>query len=160
MSNPFELNPANKELEKVLGSLKPASIRLDRDRLMFEAGRASASQQTLRWPIISATLAIMLFFSFTTHFGRQEDPNNRVITAQNSQPSNPLMFNHWASLYDSDPELKEPAKVMENSYWQLRDQVALNGLEGLPTTTPGLQSHSISFLKLSNKMKPSVIEQN
>ena len=57
MQEPTPLTPAELELEAALGSLRPAPPGIDRDRLMFSAGRASVRNPVRRWPAASAALA-------------------------------------------------------------------------------------------------------
>src|SRR5262245_7863486 len=43
--------------ERTLKSLSPAPAAMDRDVLMFQAGRASARRNGWRWPVATAVLA-------------------------------------------------------------------------------------------------------
>jgi hypothetical protein len=56
------LTPAEQELESVLGQLKPAANTLNRDGLMFNAGRAAAGRKT-PWQMLSGTLMVLLLCS-------------------------------------------------------------------------------------------------
>jgi len=64
MSQPND-HPSEAELsafEAALGALRPAPSRLDRDRLMFEAGQAAArkrTQGTRLWPVLAASFACL-----------------------------------------------------------------------------------------------------
>ena len=54
-------DPELTDIESALAGLVPVPSRLDRDKLMFDAGAASARQASQRrwvWPSIAATLAV------------------------------------------------------------------------------------------------------
>jgi hypothetical protein len=57
-----DLTPAERELESVLGQLKPAPNTLKRDALMFNAGRATAGKKR-PWQMLSGVLTVLLFCS-------------------------------------------------------------------------------------------------
>ena len=56
------LTPAEKALESTLGQLKPIANTMNRDVLMFNAGRASAGRK-YPWQILSGALTILLLCS-------------------------------------------------------------------------------------------------
>ena len=56
------LTPAEQELESVLGRLKPAANTLNRDELMFNAGRAAAGKKQ-PWQMLSGVLMVLLLCS-------------------------------------------------------------------------------------------------
>ena len=56
------LSPAEQELESVLGQLKPAANTLNRDELMFNAGRAAAGKKR-PWQMLSVVLTVLLLCS-------------------------------------------------------------------------------------------------
>lgn len=63
MQNQEGLTPAERELETVLAGLKPHVAAMNRDRLMFQAGRASARQGQRLWQGLACSLAIILLAS-------------------------------------------------------------------------------------------------
>lgn len=93
MSDEQPLNPAERELEAALGALHPAQIPIDRDRMMFEAGRCSAHprRRPIVWQTLSGALAAALLVSVSLH--RQPRDVERVVyvpasaTATTSQQS-------------------------------------------------------------------------
>ena len=62
MYNEENLNPAEQELESVLGQLKPIANTLNRDVLMFNAGRATAGKKR-PWQMFSGVLTVVLLCS-------------------------------------------------------------------------------------------------
>ena len=59
MYNEENLTPAEQELESVLGQLKPIANTLNRDVLMFNAGRATVGKK-LPWQMFSGVLIVLL----------------------------------------------------------------------------------------------------
>lgn len=59
MSEPDELNPAERELEVALKSLAPTATRLDPVSAAYEAGRRSARRQVRVWRAAAAVLALV-----------------------------------------------------------------------------------------------------
>ena len=57
------LSQAEKELESVLGQIKPTENTLNRDVLMFNAGRATTGNKR-PWQLVSGMLTVVLFCSF------------------------------------------------------------------------------------------------
>ena len=63
MQNENGLTPAEKELEAALGGLQPTRAIVDRDHVMFMAGRGSIRRQRRVWQGVSTCLALMLAVS-------------------------------------------------------------------------------------------------
>jgi hypothetical protein len=138
-----ELNP----IESALGRLAPARSRIDRDRLMFQAGVNSAKAQSPGswvWPAIAASLAVVALSESVVLAVR---PGPRVIIVQQTMPA-----------LESRPGEPEPVQILSQSpptrsqgheQWSsgggetiaLRRQVLRFGLEGLPDP-PSLLSQS------------------
>jgi hypothetical protein len=132
------LAPELKPVEAALARLTPARSRLDRDRLMFEAGAASVrprSRQAWIWPSIAAGLAVVAI-SESIVLVRRPDP--RVVVArQEAAPARD-------GAAGPDPvhilvETRPPSDVRERTNdlgggegLGLRRQVLRFGLEGLP----------------------------
>jgi hypothetical protein len=62
MYNEENLNPTEQELESALGQLKPIANTLNRDVLMFNAGRAAAGKKR-PWQMLSSVLVVLLLCS-------------------------------------------------------------------------------------------------
>jgi len=63
MQNENGLTPAERELEAALGGLRPTRAIVDRDHVMFVAGRGSVRRQRRVWQGVSTCLALMLAVS-------------------------------------------------------------------------------------------------
>ena len=73
MSDEGRLNAAERELEAALGALRPSPPAIDRDRLMFEAGRRSiAVRRPVAWQVLSGALAAALLLSLSLHRAPRE----------------------------------------------------------------------------------------
>lgn len=81
MSKEYELNPAERELERALGGLKPAALNQERDRLMYRAGQASVERRNRFWPALSAGLALTLAVSWTVrlHPEKNAPPDRKSV---------------------------------------------------------------------------------
>lgn len=62
MYNEEDLTPSERELESALGQLKPDANTLNRDVLMFNAGRATAGKKR-PWQMLSGVLTVLLLCS-------------------------------------------------------------------------------------------------
>ena len=62
MYNEENLTPAEQESESALGQLKPIANMLNRDALMFNAGRATAGKKR-PWQMLSGVLTVLLLCS-------------------------------------------------------------------------------------------------
>jgi hypothetical protein len=121
-------------LESALGGLAPSAAGLNRDRLLYEAGKLAAPRR-MRWPIaasvfagLSAVLALQLFVSPaprtvevvvyvptpTPHFESESSP---TVVANNDSK--------WGNAFHSSA-----------GYMSLRDQVLYFGADALPAAPP------------------------
>ena len=142
---PFD--PELSSIEAALGDMTPSRSRLDRDRLMFEAGAASARQAARRplvWPSIAAMLALVAVSESVALLAVR----NRSAAVVVQQPV-PAMETPAA-----EPQVQilsqstQPA-ASDRQEWltgggqpvALRRQVLRFGLEGLPDPPP-LLTHS------------------
>jgi hypothetical protein len=129
------------DLERALGAFRPAAARLDRDRLMFEAGRRSAAapaRSRWAWPAVAASLAAVALGQAAA-LNRRSDPTvvERVVfvprPADSAEPARPTALSVPVAA-DSDERRPEPPP--ENRYLQISRQVERYGLDGLPDPTP------------------------
>lgn len=67
MREQIPITPADRELEQALLSLQPAPAAINRDRLLFEAGKAQGRRQALLWRALAAALCLVLVTTLTLH---------------------------------------------------------------------------------------------
>jgi len=129
-----ELNP----IESALGRLAPARSRLDRDRLMFQAGVNSARTKFPSrwvWPSIAASLAVVVLSESVVLAVR---PGPSVVVVQQSAPvakdraGGPELVQILIQAPPSQSPEQEPWLPAGNEALGLRRQVLRFGLEGLP----------------------------
>lgn len=114
------LTPAERELESVLGQLKPASNTPNRDELMFNAGRAAAGGKR-PWQMLSGILTLLLLGSVLVRVGSNEPKG---------LPSVPVMAQREPARAPSRSVRPESGGSME--YVTLRRNVVERGLDALP----------------------------
>ena len=119
------LTPAEQELASVLGGLVPAAAGIDRDRMMFQAGRASARRRGYVWQGATAALAFALGLSvITLPAPRQIE---RLVYVTKEVPG--LPGEQWAST--GSPRRESGSSKIEGSYLELRNEVLAHGLDAL-----------------------------
>ncbi len=142
MSNQYEEQvPA--ELDALAASLKslvPAPASLDRDRLMFDAGRASVtsrSQQStfatlgnwsLAWPLATAAL-LLLSLSFGWRLIEVAGQPERIVYVERSAATH---GEQTFAKHQFDMPSTSLAKPSANSYFALRARGLARGLDALP----------------------------
>jgi hypothetical protein len=103
-------DPEITAIEAALGALAPARSQLDRDRLMFEAGRRAAQTFALQrwaWPALAASLACLALGEALALAHRPEgNPTVRPIANQNPAPVAP----DQVVILIQPPGLPEPAR--------------------------------------------------
>ena len=116
------LNPELQAVEAALDQARPGRAGLDRDLLMFNAGRASV-RPNRPWQALSGVLAVLLLCSVCLR------PNS--VTPRPSRPP--------AGEVDAGAYVKvEPASPLgQRTYLRLRQQVLEEGLESLPEDPGG-----------------------
>ena len=85
MPNEEPLTPADRELEAALQGLAPAAPGIDRDRLMFVAGQASARRRQRVWQGATATLAAA--FAILLAVRPASRPTDRFVRVGDRSPS-------------------------------------------------------------------------
>jgi hypothetical protein len=134
------LDPELRTIEEELGRLAPARSRLDRDRLMFQAGVLSARSPARHrwvWPSIAAVLALLAMSESIVLAVR---PGARVVLVQAPAPQEqPASRPSVEVLSDAEPPRRTAPDLWlpgdSASLW-LKRQVLRFGLEGLPDPPP------------------------
>jgi len=94
MRNEEGMTPVERELEATLATLAPAAARVDRDRVMFRAGRASAARRSHLWQGLTCILGMVIIVSVASRpqltardqhperatFGMPSPPSQAVVT--------------------------------------------------------------------------------
>ena len=130
-----ELNP----IESALGRLAPARSRLDRDRLMFQAGVNSVRSA------VSASLGLAgdrglaggralcpSRSPWRSGPGQTCSLSSNRLTVAEDRPSDPSRSRFWFRLLPHSPRSKNPGCLAAARRSGLRRQVLRFGLEGLP----------------------------
>ncbi len=115
-----DLTPVERELESVLGQLKPAANTLSRDGLMFNAGRAAAGRKQ-PWQMLSGVLMVLLFCSVLIRFN-VESPR------ESSPAGDPRQYRMAQAVYR--PVQTKPSAPL--AYPTLRRNIVQHGLDALP----------------------------
>ena len=143
--------PEPSEIESALARLTPARSRIDRDRVMFQAGMMQAQTASRRpwvWPSIAATLAVVALSESAMLAVR---PGPQAVIAQQAQPA--------AESRPTAPA-PEPVQILSQSpaaepeqpgMWYsgggeslaLRRQVLRFGIDGLPELPPLLSQSDV-----------------
>ena len=134
------LDPELRMIEEALGRLAPARSRLDRDRLMFQAGVLSARSPARHrwvWPSIAAALALLAMSESILLAVR---PRTRVVLAQAPPPQEPPVSQPSIELLSnvepSRSRAPEPWLPGDSAGLGLKRQVLRFGLDGLPDPPP------------------------
>jgi len=114
------LTPAEQELESVLGRLKPAANTLNRDELMFNAGRAAAGRAR-PWQMLSGVLMALLLCSVLIRSDIYE-------TRESSPPHDPGKFRVAQTTF-RPVQTESPGPLV---YPTLRRDIVRHGLDAWP----------------------------
>jgi len=129
MSNEEQLTPADAELARALSGLRPAG-GIDRDRMLFAAGAASARRTGRIGMGVAGVLAAALAVSLAV----RPEPRviERVVTVPATGPA-PTMAAPWPA---ETPDWMPAAVEQKGAYLALRNQVLTKGLDALPAPAP------------------------
>jgi hypothetical protein len=132
--------PEMNDLEASLAGLSPSPAALDRDRLMFQAGRASVGVRWL-WPactgaavLTAAALALVLVLRPAPILIVEQ----RVVSVRQETP--PPVPPH--SDPPPEPWLETSAPLPQTDYLRRRQEVLRWGVDMLPPLPPGESSSS------------------
>ena len=121
------MNAAERELEAALGALRPLPAAIDRDRLMFEAGRRSAEgRRPVAWQVMSGALAAALLLSISLHRAPREVERVVYVTSP-AVGRAPDVATSVAADVDRRPT-EGPAKA---SYFMLRGRLLEGGSDAI-----------------------------
>ncbi|OHB66307.1 MAG: hypothetical protein A2Y77_06660 [Planctomycetes bacterium RBG_13_62_9] len=124
-----------------MGGLKPARASLNRDQLMFQAGRASARRRNHLWQAVTCCLGIVLAVSIVYR------PAPRAVEPYPSAVASGRMGGSPAHAVQSAWATSRPSYKREdtagrgyfapvNDYVRMRGEVLRRGIDALPTSHP------------------------
>jgi hypothetical protein len=124
------------ELERALGGLRPARAGFDRDRLMFQAGQASAPRRLL-WPAAAGLMtAVAVSLGLFMVLRPAAEPVIEVVYVKH-----PVVAPQPAPAPPKSPEPQPaperegattPSVLATSSYWRLQEIAVRHGIDALP----------------------------
>ena len=129
MQNEDGLTSAERELQAALGALRPARPGVDRDRVLFRAGRVSARRRGRLWPAASVALAACLGVSLATRPAPHQGP--QIVRVQSPAPG-PTAPALRPGPTDETALACLPQSWAQGSYAKLLGEVLERGLAALP----------------------------
>ncbi|MBM4070875.1 MAG: hypothetical protein FJ271_18265 [Planctomycetes bacterium] len=134
--------PRADDLEAALRGLTPVAPALDRDRLMYQAGRASRAGAGRCWAIAVGLLAVALApLTIRMSLNRPEPRGQRMVvrvpsTAPQPLPHQPMPPPQPPLPYDQPPYLTEERgdHSPDVTYFRAEKSVLRWGLDGLPSS--------------------------
>ncbi|GEM_PF-1736005 len=126
-----------KELNKVaeaLAALTPRPAHLDRDGLLFEAGRRSARPGRF-WPLTTLAVGVVTCVLTVALFIRPDGPTV-VRWIQVDQPSTSAPQANLAPAPPGVPLEFDEATLPPGSYWRLQQSALRIGVERMPMADP------------------------
>ncbi|HET6427804.1 MAG TPA: hypothetical protein VFJ30_05310 [Phycisphaerae bacterium] len=129
MQDHERLTAAEQELERALASLAPAAPPLDRDRLMFQAGRAAGRRGRWFWPSTSAVAVVAVVLAVSLTVRPQPRQIERVVFV-------PVESGGAVSVAGPEPEAAEDRWADHARYAAIRNAMLAKGPDALPTSPP------------------------
>ena len=144
MSNEEGLTPAQRELESALAAVRPARGGLNRDRVLFRAGQASARRQGLRTTGAMAVLSALLGASAILFALRGAETKVVERVVYREAPEAPRVAVRPVETVAPSPA---PASFASQSeYLRLRQAVLEKGLDALPAAPASATRDSLDDL--------------
>jgi hypothetical protein len=125
MQDRESLTPAEEELASALGGLRPAAAAIDRDRMMFRAGQASAKRRSLLWQGTTVGLVLTLGVSLLARPAPREIERIVYVAPADSA----AVSGRLAGIAPGRQQVH--ARLIEASYLKLRNEVLAHGFDAL-----------------------------
>jgi len=127
-------------VEEALAQLTPSTSGVNRDRLMFQAGRRSARRARWSWPLAAAATALVGVILGLQLAPRPDAPDPGAMAARGHAPSDyrpeerdMAASGHGTPVSRPAPTEQERRQARETAaYMRLRDRVLAEGLDALP----------------------------
>lgn len=134
------LTPGEMELEAALAGLTPArAASINRDRVMFLAGRASTRRRRYLWQGASVLLLVVLVASLVTRPKPEREPAQRDLIAAGRNQTVSVTVAAGAT-----PDI-DPAQVEAyRDYVRLRRWVLERGVDALPGSAVAPEGRSLT----------------
>jgi len=137
---PVPPDPELTAIEAALGSLSPARSRLDRDRLMFQAGQSSVRSRAMArwaWPSLAATLAAVALGEAAA-LAYRPGPRvvERLVVVPAPAPAPAPAPGPAAVVILHQAPARPAAEASETASEGLRRQILRLGVDGLPEPPP------------------------
>ena len=127
MPEPESLTPGDNELISALGNLSPMGDAIDRDQLMFKAGRASVHRSKAVWQGTTLLLVATLCVSLLLNLQETNRPTTQIPMVQ-VQTFTPEPLGRVDVKYERRPG--------DGAFLKLRNNVLVKGVDALPTQNP------------------------
>lgn len=131
MQNTDGLTPMDRELEAALGGLRVAPATISRDRVLFDAGRASARRRSRLWQGSSCVLALLLLVSVVSRPTPTTAPQRPAETVAQQQVDISPAALSAASTQAIDAEHVRAFR----RYLRMRQAVLERGVDALPASS-------------------------
>jgi len=143
------MTPAERELEAAMMMIRPARPAIDRDRLMFQAGRASERRSMMPWQVSTVLLALAMTASLV--FRPAPRTSERVVYAPPDAVA-PMTGEPLAVASRVDTAGGVPDR---NSYLMVRRGVLKIGPDALPAPSAGAASEEEPTYGLRRMIRPA-----
>lgn len=132
----YPIDPDLAALTAALGGLAPARPALDRDRLLYEAGRRSARRRPWTWPAAAGLFAV-LSAGLGVRLATLPVPQPQVVyVSRPAAPEQPPVAS-TETPPDSRADMLAAGPRSAGGYLGLRDLVVRFGADGLPAAASG-----------------------
>ncbi|MHC4716096.1 MAG: hypothetical protein ACYS5V_03945 [Planctomycetota bacterium] len=123
MQNHERLTPGERELERTLAACNPSATCIDRDRLLYQAGRAAGRRHRWIWQGAAAAATVVLAVSLAVRPEPREI--ERIVLVPVESPG-------AVSVADLDPEAARDRWAEHARYAAVRNELLAGELEALP----------------------------
>ncbi|MDY0357938.1 MAG: hypothetical protein RBR19_18795 [Sedimentisphaerales bacterium] len=130
MQNTDGLTPIDRELEAALGGLRVAPATISRNRVMFDAGRASARRRSRLWQGSSCVLTVLLLASVVSRPTPTAPQRPAETVAERKADISPAALSAA-----STPAIDAEQVRAFRRYLRMRQAVLERGIDALPGST-------------------------